>query len=1278
MADSTQEISMNPLLQRLAALRRRFWLVVGFRGTAWIIAILCGTAILAGVLDWRVHLPALVRAFLLAAGLGGAGWVAWRSMIQPLRANFDNFNLALRVESHFPVLNDALASAIQFLEQPESAARADSPALRQEVVRRAENRIKYLDFRPVVPTRGLRESAGALVLSVGIAIALTMANGSMARLALFRLTDPFGDHDWPRRSHIDVASKSLVGRNEPFEIQAQVQGLIPERAVVSFRFDGAPPLEQLYEISVEDGHGAFVARLDSSRVQQNFRFQVRANDALTTWKEVEVFPPPQLVAFAGRPSPQIHLSFPAYTELPASDLPDGGNSIEALAGTMVTVRAAVDRPLKHAWLEYPPELLPMLEDAAFVSAWGGRGLAGFAALAAVNSEGRSRIAAEIGEDQKSFSITLPARLSGTFTLRFEDALGLANSKLIEWHTQPDPAPNVQLERPAPGLDGLDVLPDAEIGLQIRADDPVLAIRGLWLDYRIKRFSGSAAGELESERMHLYDHAKVAHAAHQLLASALPGALPTVGPMPRLRLPRVEMRRRWSLTDLHLAPGDVLTIQAAADDFDDVVVNKQPGRSHEIDLHIISRTALDIALNEAQANIEQELVRIQKQQQEALAKVIPAETHWRNNSGRLQDKHLDDLMQAEQLQQQIRSRVGDKQEGLRGETARILQTLRDNHLPRSGIEERMGAVKAELDRLSGQELQQIEPQLTEARKQAESGNQTQKKNAAPRSPLTEARKHQEEVKKTLDELLKLLEPWSSTHEVKGEAKSILQEQERLAEQTARAAKEIPAGMEADQLKPEKRAELEQAAELQNKLAARTAQLLDKLDRLGERKKTQDPEAAQALKDAAKRGAENNAAGKMQEAEQSIRGNQLGRAEQQQRAGAQAMQDVVKALEERREQELDRLIKKMRDTEDKLARLTERQEELRKKTQAAAGLADAQKREQELRRLAREQAQLSQEAQEMLRQLSRLRSDRAGQAMSQASGRMQRVGARMEGGEDAEEQQKDALDRLNEAQRELEQARADAEDELARERDAKLTDTIKALRVRQEAHMAETARIHRQVLEHKAWTRELSGSWSDLADAERGLGEETQRLLDNNLKSAKVLSHLLKSSSAAMTQAAEKMTERFEQARQRRQNEVVGQDALDQVAEEAGEANVERSQKTALKRIDQLLDALKPESSAGGGAGGAGGGQGGQGGEQNQRQPPDENEPKLPAVAELKALKALQVELAERTREFDHQHPNSAKLEERALTELRNLRQELQEIRDLYHAITDPNAEAGEKP
>ena len=103
---------MNPLQIRLAALRRRLRLVVTFRGVAALVALVLLVLVLGGLLDWRVHLPDLVRALILAGTLGGAGYVAYCHLIRPLWTNADDLSLALRVEERYPVLNDALASAV--------------------------------------------------------------------------------------------------------------------------------------------------------------------------------------------------------------------------------------------------------------------------------------------------------------------------------------------------------------------------------------------------------------------------------------------------------------------------------------------------------------------------------------------------------------------------------------------------------------------------------------------------------------------------------------------------------------------------------------------------------------------------------------------------------------------------------------------------------------------------------------------------------------------------------------------------------------------------------------------------------------------------------------------------------------------------------------------------------------------------------------------------------------------------------------------------------------
>src|SRR5262249_28392019 len=110
----------------------------------------------------------------------------------------------------------------------------------------------------------------------------------------------------------------------------------------------------------KDGSHTFALHLKPDEVQRNFRFSLRANDATTEEFSVEVLPLPTLVPIDGKSSPQLVLRYPRYTDLPSPHrLTPGVGNIDAIAGTVVTLRARADRPLKRAWIAYQPEAREM-------------------------------------------------------------------------------------------------------------------------------------------------------------------------------------------------------------------------------------------------------------------------------------------------------------------------------------------------------------------------------------------------------------------------------------------------------------------------------------------------------------------------------------------------------------------------------------------------------------------------------------------------------------------------------------------------------------------------------------------------------------------------------------------------------------------------------------------------------------------------------------------------------------------------------------------------------
>src|SRR5262245_1753138 len=163
--------------------------------------------------------------------------------------------------------------------------------------------------------------------------------------------------------------------------------------------------------------------------------------------------------------------------------------------------------------------------------------------------------------------------------------------MFDVRVQPDPAPVVTLDRPSAARDSLLVLPDADVTFAARINDKQFAVRSVRLEYRI----GPDVPPRAIPRFAADTHGRAIPAAAALMRAPIPAP-----PQPALRLrpqqlgfeERISLTRIRHLDGSPLKPGDVVTIQVAADDFDDVTGFKVPGRSHEVELIVVSRPDLE--------------------------------------------------------------------------------------------------------------------------------------------------------------------------------------------------------------------------------------------------------------------------------------------------------------------------------------------------------------------------------------------------------------------------------------------------------------------------------------------------------------------------------------------------------------------------------------------------------------------------------------------------------------------------------------------------------------
>src|SRR5581483_5796 len=179
------------------------------RGVMTVAAAALGAVVVLGLLDRAVHLPAVLRAAALV-GLIAAGLLYLRRrVVRPLRELNDDVALAIRVEEHFPTLNDALASTVQFERHP-----AGSAALRQATRRYAVREAEDCDFRDLLDRHPVRRPVAALAVAVAAALPLAALYPLPSLSAVVRLLDPFGDHPWPPQTTLTLDAPEWLARGE--------------------------------------------------------------------------------------------------------------------------------------------------------------------------------------------------------------------------------------------------------------------------------------------------------------------------------------------------------------------------------------------------------------------------------------------------------------------------------------------------------------------------------------------------------------------------------------------------------------------------------------------------------------------------------------------------------------------------------------------------------------------------------------------------------------------------------------------------------------------------------------------------------------------------------------------------------------------------------------------------------------------------------------------------------------------------------------------------------
>lgn len=1281
--------SLGEVLGELGRFRKRVAVAAGLFA---VVAIATGGVVLTGLGDVAFDLPPLARGLALVGTLTATG-VCWLRAVAPaLALRTDPLAVALELENRHPDLNDALASAVDF-ETAEAAGRpGSSPRLQELVLRQARRLADRHDFDSLAPTGRCWRNAWLSVLTLAVVVGAAVAGGDRARTALIRFLDPFGHHPWPTRTRVEILRPhplpARVPKGEAFELEFVVRGVVPDRAVVAFRVLGGEEFTEEYPLVVGNDPqfplaAVVTARLDPARLPTTFHFRIRCNDYEGDWQPVVVVPPPRLVPVDGRPSPQFHVTPPAYTGLPPHDLPDGTAVLEVPVGTVVRLRAGTDVRLTAAVLAFTGDR-PVVDLASALAVVGH--------LNPLAAAATPQLAAAVGGDlpltlDPSGTIltgTVMPSMSGMYALRLTDETGLTGTRLIEIRLIPDPVPTVTLLRPAPGQDPFVLSPSAVIPCHVAADDRTYAVRDTFLEYRVGRDGAPRRIGLTSA-----DEVRAALAA-------VTGGAGVVAPVrPRTTEARATLPlSTFSREDgTPLRDGDRLLIRAAADDWDDVSPAKPPGYSAVVELVIASPESVEAWVQRELAALRPELLRLRDQQREARLKaseVLP------EVDGTLTPADRDKLLATEQTQRQVRGRLADPTDGLKARAELLRETVRANDLTRSPVAERVEIVARELGRLVDYDLPVIEPALSDARQLGSRPPQPTPDRAVAER-IRKGTRHQKAVEDTLGDLYDLLSVWGAAGDVRGEARALRDLIVRQAEEWDQVERPAPA---ADRDRAAARAE--QAADQANQLIGRAIRLAaeqearatqaraaaearaqeavrlrgeaeslppgtpERSDRAA-RAARLETEADELRTTAARAEAEANAlraglktAGgqalpdDLRRAATAARQDRRSEAQDLLRSAAARLDQWIEALAERPAEAAPELAKKLRSTADDLDALAAAQDELRRKAAAAARNPDPAARAEDLRQLAREQERLQDRGRELLQRLNRDRADAAARDLRAALEQMEAARSDLDSGSPGMRAQNEAVDRLDAARDRLDAATAAAPQQLADERRRKLADAVKALLDRQTSRLAEADRLHGLVARNRGWERDHLVSYGDLAEAEQELAREV-RALEPEFAPLPVLARVAAEAAAALDTAATRIAARrddFDPAL-----------AFDPDLEAAHDRRVKRPMELAARRLEQLWQALRPDPP-----------------KPTAPRPPEAAPPGpaptapggrpqdlVPPLAQLKLLRTLQAELNERTADFARRHPHAGQLTDEAREELKELEAAQREIAALFEQL-----------
>ncbi|MFT5525779.1 MAG: hypothetical protein ACI9HK_003749 [Pirellulaceae bacterium] len=1164
----------HPLIERVRSIGRRAKRLVIIYGVGWFIASVLASALALGLVDFICRFQDVTLRLLTSGVLLAVIVWSFRKFVYPaIQYQRTEVAIAQLVERVHPHLRDRLSSAIEFLQQEEGDDAAGSLQLRQAVIAETGALAETIEFEKCIDVRKPRRAA--LISSVvAVAVGLVaLLNWQATSLAAQRLIWPLGSTQWPRQNYLNfTVAPTRLAAGDPFEVELTDNGgSLPNNVTLEIWPEGSGR-GQIQQHQMQPLGDKMVYRIEN--VAQPFRYRAFGGDDETmNWLDLQIVDPPRVE------SRELTLIHPAYTGWPIETVEQ---HIRALLGSQLRVTGKANRTIQRA------------------------------EIVLQKSDGEQRIPLDIAADNISFSLSADSaqhwevKESGMYWIELTDEEGLVAQGTSSWELTAvtDRPPTLVISLPKQPTTHATAKATVSIEVIVKDD---LAIESVVIMYGI----GTDDIELTETIVLLTEAVRAGGNSKEAVD--------------------VLLKHDWDLRSLPgLEPGVSIRFIIQALD------NKpQTARSEPLQINIIAPEKLEDALSQQQSQILSLLA-------EALQLQLDSRQHCEalkvtlDEVGKFSDIDLAQMQSAELTQRQVQRLLIEPETGVASRVESILKRLVQNRLDNDDVRERMELMLLKIRGLGQNQLPIVHRELTAALKTARAKLTNKTADAAKSQvgkQLQLTATTQGQVIQVLESLLGQLMQWDSYQRVARDISSVKREQQEVTQKTDELRLKLLQSSE--QLTPAEKAELKRIANRQKELARRFEQIQSRMEQMGSNLKDNDPIAAKSLRDALKKSRGLAITGQMRESARHLDEYQVGQANQRQQDVDAALEELLDALANRREQQLSRKIEQLKEAAGELESLQRRQQQLREELEKAGREQNATKREQELQRLSRQQQKLAEESKQMARRLEKLQAPQAARKTQQASG--QQDGAAKAGGEgkqkDAADLAKEAEDLLEEAKKEVQEQVKKAEQDLFFEQLAKLEQAIEGLVMRQESVRDQTAELNDLRKSQPDWRREQVPTVRNIAAEERLIGEECGALAEK-VAQAEAFALGLRGAMREMLRAAGRL------------------DQLDTGTQ------TQETIEVARNRLVQLQEALKPPQNNNENNNNEN--NPGEEQQNEQQQPPADQ---IQSLAELKLLKSMQEEINRRTSELETRRLREGKLDQDAERELIELSQEQGHLADI---------------